>query len=71
MRWPAPVLTTTAVYVAAIAVSGDPALIFAAAVLGALLALERGVSGGVLAPILTHVTWSVILLLVLPSLFAH
>jgi uncharacterized protein len=70
-RWRGAALTSTAVYVAAIAVSGDVALIFAAAVLGAVLAFERRISGGVLAPILTHVTWSVIVLLALPPLFDH
>jgi membrane protease YdiL (CAAX protease family) len=66
-----PAVMTTVVYVAAISVSGDPALIFAAAVLGAVLAIERQRSGGVLAPILTHVTWSIILLTALPPLFPH
>jgi membrane protease YdiL (CAAX protease family) len=44
-------------------------LAFAALVLGLLTALERRASGGVLAPILTHATWSLLMLLVLPPLF--
>jgi hypothetical protein len=31
--------------------------------------LERRATGGVLAPMLTHVTWSLLMLLVLPPLF--
>jgi uncharacterized protein len=65
------VALTTLVYVATIAVSGNVALAFAAAVLGAVLALERRMTGGLLAPALTHVTWSVLMLIVLPLLFPH
>jgi hypothetical protein len=32
--------------------------------------LERRASGGVLAPILTHVSWSLAVLIVLPPLFS-
>ena len=44
---------------------------FAALVLGTLVGMERRASGGVLAPILTHVTWSISMLLVLPALFGE
>ena len=70
-RWRWAPVTTTVVYTAVVAVSGDLALVFAAVVLGGLLAFLRWISGGVLPAILTHVTWSVILLLVLPPLFGH
>ncbi len=70
-RWSWAPLTTTVVYTAVVAVSGDLALIFAALVLGGLLAFVRKISGGVMAPMLVHVTWSVILLLALPPLFGH
>jgi hypothetical protein len=43
-------------------------LVFAAAVLGVLVGMQRRVSGGVLAPMLTHVTWSTGMLLVLPPI---
>jgi CAAX protease family protein len=42
---------------------------FAAIILGAVCALERRASGGVLAPILTHFAWGLIMVLVLPPLF--
>jgi membrane protease YdiL (CAAX protease family) len=65
------VALTTLVYVATILVSGNIALAFAAAVLGAVLAVERRMTGGLLAPALTHVTWSALMLIVLPLLFPH
>ena len=39
---------------------------FAALVLGAVVSLQRRATGGVLAPVLTHVTWSVLLFVTLP-----
>jgi hypothetical protein len=42
-------------------------LAFAALFIGAVVGLQRRASGGVLAPILTHVTWSLSMLLVLPT----
>ena len=44
-------------------------LVFAAAILGLVAGLQRRAGGGVLAPILTHVTWSMTMLLVLPLIF--
>ena len=44
-------------------------LAFAAVLLGAVVGLERRASGGILGPILTHVTWSVTMLFVLPLVF--
>jgi membrane protease YdiL (CAAX protease family) len=64
------VLISTVLYVLATVASGNPVLVFAAAVLGTVVALERRASGGVLAPILTHITWSLSMLFVLPPLFA-
>jgi membrane protease YdiL (CAAX protease family) len=43
-------------------------LVFAALTLGALLGLQRRASGGVLAPMLTHLTWSTAMLFALPPL---
>ena len=42
------------------------ALVTAAAVMGTVFALERLATRGVLAPMLTHVTWSTLMLLALP-----
>jgi hypothetical protein len=64
------VLISTALYVLATVAGGNPVLVFAAAVLGTVVALERRASGGVLAPILTHIAWSLSMLFVLPPLFA-
>jgi uncharacterized protein len=64
-----PVLVSTIVYVAATLASGNPMLGFAAIFLGTVCALERRATGGVLAPILTHFTWSIVVLLALPPLF--
>jgi membrane protease YdiL (CAAX protease family) len=64
-----PVLISTVVYVAATLASGNPMLGFAAIFLGTVCALERRATGGVLAPILTHFVWSLVVLLALPPLF--
>jgi membrane protease YdiL (CAAX protease family) len=42
---------------------------FAAILLGVIVGLERRASGGILAPILTHLTWSVTMLYALPAIF--
>jgi membrane protease YdiL (CAAX protease family) len=64
------VLISTVLYVLATVAGGNLVLVFTAAVLGTVVGLERRASGGVLAPILTHVTWSLSMLFVLPPLFA-
>ena len=65
-----PVLISTVLYALATVAGGNPVLVFAAALLGTVVALERRASGGILAPILTHITWSLSMLLVLPPIFA-
>jgi membrane protease YdiL (CAAX protease family) len=67
-RYP-PALVSTIVYVAATLASGNPMLGFAAIILGTVCALERRATGGVLAPILTHFVWTLVVLLALPPLF--
>lgn len=67
-RWAVPV--TTVVYAATTLGSGVALLAVAAVVLGALTAVLRRWTGGVLAPIAAHVTWSVAMLLVLPPVLA-
>ncbi len=64
-----PALVSTVVYVAATLASGNLMLAFAAIVLGTVCALERRATGGVMAPILTHFVWTVVVLLALPPLF--
>ena len=65
-----PVLISTALYALATIAGGNLVLVFAAALLGTVVALERRASGGILAPILTHITWSLSMLLLLPPIFA-
>jgi uncharacterized protein len=64
-----PVLVSTVGYTVATLATGNPMLGFAAILLGLVVGLERRASGGVLAPILTHVTWSTTMLFVLPLIF--
>jgi len=64
-----PVLISTLIYAVATLATRNPMLVFAALVLGAVLGLERRASGGILAPMATHATWSVLMLLALPPLF--
>jgi uncharacterized protein len=64
-----PVPVTTAAYTVATLATGNVMLGFAAVFLGAVVGLQRRASGGILAPILTHVTWSVSMLFALPALF--
>ena len=66
-----PVLASTGIYAVVTVATGNPMLVFAAATLGLVLGLQRRASGGILAPMLTHVTWSVVMLLALPPLFAR
>jgi hypothetical protein len=65
-----PLLISTVIYViATLASSRNPMLAFAAIILGTVCALERRATGGVLAPILTHFAWTLVVLLGLPPLF--
>jgi len=64
-----PVVWTSIAYFVATLASGNVMLSFAAVLLGPVAALQRRASGGILAPILTHVTWSLVMLFALPPLF--
>jgi len=64
-----PLLISTVIYVIATLASGNVMLGFAAIFLGTVCALERRATGGVLAPILTHFVWTLVVLLALPPLF--
>ncbi len=46
--------------------TGNVMLALAAAFLGVVVSLQREATNGVLAPVLTHVTWSVLMFLALP-----
>ncbi len=64
-----PVVWTTVAYTVATAATGNLMLSFAAALLGVVVGLQRRASGGILAPILTHCTWQMVMLLALPPIF--
>lgn len=64
-----PVTISTILYVMATLASGNVMLGFAGIILGTVCALERRASGGVLAPVLTHFVWGLIMVLALPPLF--
>jgi membrane protease YdiL (CAAX protease family) len=66
-----PVLLSTGVYTLATVATRNPALVLAAAVMGVLLGAQRRASGGIQAPVLTHLTWSVLMLRYLPPLFGR
>jgi membrane protease YdiL (CAAX protease family) len=64
-----PVVKSTAAYTAATAATRNPALTIAGAIMGALFGLQRRATGGVQASLLTHVTWSALMLRYMPPLF--
>ncbi|BBZ51422.1 CPBP family intramembrane metalloprotease [Mycobacterium heidelbergense] len=65
----APVAISTVVYTCATMASGNLMLGFAAIILGTVCALERRASGGILAPMLTHLVWGLVMVLALPPVF--
>lgn len=65
-----PILISTILYViATAATTGNPMLGFAAIILGTICAFERRVTGGILAPMLTHFFWGLVMVLALPPIF--
>jgi hypothetical protein len=64
-----PVAASTAVYVATTSATRNPALVIASGIMGTVFAVQRRRSGGLLAPILTHVSWSALMLRYLPAVF--
>lgn len=67
-RWT--VAVTTVVYALTTVGSGVPLLVLAAVCVGLVCALQRRVTGGVLGPAITHITWSSGMLLLLPPLLS-
>lgn len=65
-RWRLP--GSTALYAASTLFAGVPLLTFAAVILGVLTAAQRRVTGGVLGPIVCHLTWSLGMLFCLPPI---
>jgi hypothetical protein len=64
-----PVKVSTAVYAATTAATRNPALVLASLVMGSLFGAQRRISHGVMSPLITHLTWSTLMTLLLPSLF--
>lgn len=64
-----PLATTTLAYTATTAMTRNPALTIAGTTTSVLFGLHRRASGGVLAPALAHLTWSLLMLNHLPPLF--
>lgn len=64
-----PVLKSTAVYCLATVATRNPALVLAGGVMGTLLGLQRRATGGIQAPMITHLVWSALMLHYLPPLF--
>ncbi|HST67570.1 MAG TPA: CPBP family intramembrane glutamic endopeptidase [Mycobacteriales bacterium] len=64
-----PVIRSTAVYGLATIATRNPALVLASVVMGGLFGQQRKVTGGIQAPVLTHLTWSALMLRYLPPLF--
>jgi membrane protease YdiL (CAAX protease family) len=63
-----PVLASTAIYTLAATATRNPALMLASASMGALFGLQRRATGGIQAPVLTHLTWSTLMLRFLPPM---
>ena len=57
---------STVAYVTVTAAAGNVMLVFAAAVMGTVFALERRATRGILASTVTHVTWSALMIFLLP-----
>jgi membrane protease YdiL (CAAX protease family) len=64
-----PVVVSTAVYTLATTATRNPALVLAGGVMGTLFGLQRRASGGIQAPIITHLTWATLMLRYIPPLF--
>lgn len=67
-RWN--LLGSTVLYTLSTVLSGVPLLMFAAACLGLLTGAQRRVTGGILGPVVSHLTWSLGMLFLLPSVLS-
>jgi uncharacterized protein len=65
------VAVTTVVYALVTATSGIPLLVLAGALVGLVVAFQRRVTGGILGPTITHLTWSLGMLFLLPTVLDH
>jgi membrane protease YdiL (CAAX protease family) len=66
----AAVAGSTGIYALTTVATRNPALVLAATVMGTLLGMQRRASAGIQAPLITHLTWSTLMVRFLPPLFA-
>ena len=64
-----PLCTSTLAYAASTVATGNPALVLAGLITSVVFGWQRDATGGVIAPAVTHLTWSVLMLCYLPPLF--
>lgn len=64
-----PFVWSTLLYIAAMMAAGNLMVGVAALILGTVCAFERRATGGVLAPVLTHLVWGLVMVLALPPIF--
>jgi hypothetical protein len=64
-----PLVVSTAVYALVTGMTGNPALVLASAAMGTLFGWQRRATGGIQAPIITHLVWSALMIRYLPPLF--
>ncbi len=65
----APVAVSTGAYILATTATRNPALVLAGAVMGTLFGIQRQHTGGIQASLITHLTWSTLMLHFMPPLF--
>ena len=65
---PDPVLGSTAAYTLTTTATRNPALVLAAGVMGSLFGYQRRATQGLQAPLLTHLTWSTLMVTLLPRI---
>jgi len=64
-----PMVFSTLLYVAAMMTAGNIMVGLAALVLGSVCAMERRATGGILAPVITHMVWGLMMVVALPPIF--
>lgn len=66
LGWDSPAVRTTAVYVVVTACAGNLMLVVASVLMGGLFAVQRHATRGIVTPAVTHLVWSVLMILALP-----
>ena len=66
---PRPLRSTTLAYAVSTVAAGNPALVLAGIVTSLIFGWQRSATGGVAAPAVAHVTWSLLMLRFIPPLF--